>query len=168
MATPLDELNEYKHEVMKAITSSQKVLGLMADDPDIDMDSSEVYDLIDHNFYDYSFSDSTFQEDRVVVFVEAVMQRRPSVAFKGMKVMVQIICNKGYVKLDGKKFKGVLGNRRDNLACEIANTLEGSDEFGIGDLQLTLCEPLSVPDGFTGVGLEFDDVNFMRGDHFAY
>lgn len=162
MKSPLAQVVEYKHEVMKALKTSQELIGMIANIRDIDMDSDDAYDVIDHNFFDYSFCDNTFQTDRAVVFVEVVMQRRPSVQFKGMKVMVQVICNKGYAALDTKVFPGVLGNRRDNLALIIADLLEGSDEFGIGELLMTQYEPITTPNGFTGIGLTFDAVDFME------
>ena len=164
MRTPLSQIIEYKHEVMKAIKASPEIISLMANIPNIDMDSDEACDILENNFFDYSFCDDTFQSDKAVVFVEVAMQSRPSVQFKGLKVMVQVICNKGYAKLDGKLFLGTLGNRRDNIAIEISNVLDGSAEFGVGDLLLTDCEPVSTPNGFTGIGLTFDAVDFVEGD----
>lgn len=168
MKSPLAQVVEYKHEVMKALKSSQELIGMIANIRDIDMDSDDAYEIIDNNFFDYSFCDDTFQTDRAVIFVEIVMQNRPSVQFKGMKVMVQVICNKGYAPLDAKIFPGTLGNRRDNLALIIADLLEGADDFGVGDLLLTQYEPISTPQGFTGIGLTFDAVDFMESAAYDY
>ena len=168
MHSPLAQVVEYKHEVMKTLKSSKELIGLITNIRDVDMDSDAAYDVIDNNFFDYSFCDDTFQSDRAVIFVEVAMQRRPSVDFKGMKVIIQVICNKGYVNLDPSLFPGMVGNRRDNIALAIAKELEGSEEFGIGDLLLTQCEPVSTPNGFTGIGLTFDAVDFMEGVPDAY
>ena len=160
MDTVLQDIVQYKHEIMKALKNDQRLISLLADVPDIDMNSDKAYEVMDNNFYDYSFSDNTFQEDKAVVFVEVSMARRPSVQFKGMKVQIQVLCNKGFAKLDGKVFRGVLGNRRDNIAIAIADVLDRSDEFGIGELILTTCEPTATPIGFTGIGMVFDAVDF--------
>lgn len=164
MKSILQDIVGYKHEIMKALKNCQPLISLLADIPNIDMDSDEAYEIMDNNFYDYSYADDTFQSDKAVVFVEVSMVRRPSVQFKGMKVQVQVVCNKGYANLDSKKFRGILGNRRDNLAVSIAKVLEGSDRFGVGRLLLTTCEPIVPPKGFTGISLVFDAVDFSDGD----
>lgn len=158
--TVLQDVVQYKHEIMKALKNDKALISLLADVPDIDMDSDVAYDIMDNNFYDYSFSDNTFQSDKAVVFVEVSMARRPSVQFKSMKVQIQVLCNKGFAKLDGKKFRGMIGNRRDNIAVVIADILDRADEFGVGELLLTTCEPTGTPVGFTGLGMVFTAVDF--------
>ena len=166
MPKPLEDILTYKHEVMDKLKKSQNLIGLLANDPDIDMDSDDAYAIQDGNFYDYSYADETFQEDKAVVFVEVYVNRRPSVEFKGLQIQIQVLCNKAYCELDGKIFRGVLGNRRDNIACEIANALEGSGDFGVGDLLLTDAHPITPPNGFTGYGMTFTAVDFAIKDDY--
>lgn len=102
MITPLDEIVEYKHEIMKKLKNSQPLIALLSNNKDVDMDSDEAYDIMENNFYDYSYSDDTYQDDKASIFVEVMMERRPSVEFKGLKVNVQVLCNRKYVHLDAK------------------------------------------------------------------
>ena len=164
MPMPLNEIVEFKHQVIHTLQNSQELISLMADDPTISLTSKEAAEIQENDFYDYSFSDETFQANRAVVFVEIRMAREPSYQFKGLKISVQVICNKKFANLQPKIFKGTLGNRRDNMCCVIASLLEDADDYGIGDLMLTSAAPVSVPNGFTGFGMEFTAVDFADKD----
>ena len=72
---------------------------------------------------------------------------------KGMAVTISIVCNVGYIKLDKKKFKGIKGNRIDNIARQIVVALDDDDQkekFGIGELTLTQCPSSECAKGLYG------------------
>ena len=43
---PLDDMTLYKEAIIRKIAASQKVIGLLVNDPMIDMDSDEANDII--------------------------------------------------------------------------------------------------------------------------
>lgn len=50
--TYLDDLIAYKENVIMAMSQSQDVMGLLANDPAIDLDSEKAEDLLERNIFD--------------------------------------------------------------------------------------------------------------------
>lgn len=159
--TPLDEIIDYKDTAIRKMLASQEVMSFMFDKPTIDMESDEVYYAGERNFFDYGINPDTIQTDTVSIFVQSSMANRMNANFKGMAMTISIVCNVGYIKLDKKKFKGIKGNRIDNIARQIVVALDDDDqEFGIGELTLTQCRPVNVPKGYTAVELAYEVDDF--------
>ena len=83
---------------------------------------------------------------------------------KNTKVYVTVACHKGYMPLDKKKFKGVIGNRRDNLVRYIDKVLNNSMFLGIGTLKLKSVATLQPINGFTvrEITYEVPDFNIVE------
>lgn len=159
--TPLDEIIDYKDTAIKKMLASQDIMSFMFDIPNIDMEGDEVYNAREEHFFDYGVNPDTIQTDNVSIFVQSSMVNRSNANFKGMAVTISIVCNVNYVKLDKKKFKGIKGNRIDNIARQIVVALDDDDqEFGIGELTLTQCRPVNVPKGYTAVELAYEVDDF--------
>lgn len=160
----LKDVIDYKYEVINEIANSQEVMGLMFDDPDIDMDDDLVYNVRNDNLVDHSFTDDTWTQEKTAIFVECELSENQSMTVKNMAIIVQIISPNSYIKLDRKKFKKRKGNRNDNIAVAIADLLDGEDcgEIGstIGKIDLVECSPVAAPNGFTSVRLLFTASNF--------
>lgn len=162
--TYIDELIEFKEKVILAIANSQKVMGLLGDDPDIDIDGEEAEKLLKRNIFDYDYVSSTVQRSDSYIMVEVKLAQPTSGSIYKWYVYVQVVCYKDNVPLDKKKkFKGVKGNRRDNLVREIDYLLNGSTDFGIGKLNLIHAAPASVPEEFTSVMLTYE-INDFRNE----
>ena len=110
--TPLDEIIDYKDTAIKKMLASQEIMSFMFDIPNINMESDEVYNAREEHFFDYGVNPDTIQTDNVSIFVQSSMVNRPNANFKGMAVTVSVVCNVGYIKLDKKKFKGIVYKRR--------------------------------------------------------
>jgi len=159
--TPLDEIIDYKDIATRKMLASTEIMSLMFDAPNIDMDSDEVYHAKERNFFDYGVNPDTIQTDTVSIFVQSSMTNRLNANFKDMALVISIVCNVNYINLDNKKFKGIKGNRIDNIARQIVVALNDfHQEFGIGDLTLTQCRPVSVPKGYTAVELAYQIDDF--------
>lgn len=160
----LKDVIDYKYEVINEIANSQEIMGLMFDDPDIDMDDDLVYNVRNDNLVDHSFTDDTWTQEKTAIFVECELSENQSITVKNMAIIVQIISPNSYIKLDRKKFKRRKGNRNDNIAVAIADLLDGEDcgEIGstIGEIDLVECSPVTAPNGFTSVRLLFTASNF--------
>lgn len=160
----LKDVIDYKYEVINEIANSQEIMGLMFDDPDIDMDDDLVYNVRNDNLVDHSFTDDTWTQEKTAIFVECELSENQSMTVKNMAIIVQIISPNSYIKLDRKKFKRRKGNRNDNIAVAIADLLDGEDcgEIGstIGEIDLVECSPVTAPNGFTSVRLLFIASNF--------
>lgn len=161
-STFLDELIGYKHSVIKDIAEDQSVVGLLLNDPNIDMESDEAYDVVGNTIFDFDYVDRTVQRTDAYIMVDAEMMYPTSGTMHMWRLYVQVVCEKTYNKLDHKVFKGVRGNRRDNLARQIDLLINGRRDLGIGELQLYSVTTATVPDTFTSVLLTYEIHDFNQ------
>ena len=159
---PLDDMTLYKEAIIRKIAASKNVIGLLVNDPMIDMDSDEANDIIDRNIFDYDYIDRTVQRSDAYIMVDSELDYPTSGTMNQWRVYVQIVCAKTFNSMDHKIFKGVSGNRRDNLAQEIDALLNGERFIGIGDLELLSAAPATVPDTFTSMLLTYRVHDFRR------
>lgn len=158
--THLDELVDYKQIILNELRNSQTLIGLITNNPNIDMDSDEAFEAQEEQFFDYAYIDGTLQEAKALIMVEVEMLELSSSSFKTMNIYVQPVCNKSYMRLDGSLFKGVKGNRLDNICREIDLVLRGRRDIGVGRLQLTAATLASTPDKFTSRMLTYQAPDF--------
>ena len=64
------------------------------------------------------------------------------------------------MKLPRQTFKGISGNRRDNLVRYIDKVLNNSDFLGIGTLKLNAVRTLSPINGFTAREITYEVPDF--------
>lgn len=160
--TYLDDLINYKHTVIKSLADDQGVVGLLLNDPHVDMESDAAYDVVGNVIFDFDYVDRTVQRTDAYIMVDAEMVNPTSGTMHMWRLYVQVVCEKGYNKLDHKIFKGVRGNRRDNLARQIDLLINGRRDFGIGELELHSVTTATVPDTFTSVLLTYTIHDFNQ------
>jgi len=157
----LDEIIDYKKKIINLLGMSQKVVGLLLDNPDIDMTSSAAYDVFTNNLFDYDYVDSTATEAKSYIMVE-VETVATSPTMKDVYTHVQIVVPKTTMKLNTTIFRGIKGNRKDNLARQVDLLLNNSDDFCIGKLQLSKVLLATVPETFTSTMLTYIVPDFGR------
>lgn len=155
----IDEIIDYKKEVIETLGRSQAVVGLILDDIDIDMESDTAYSVYDNNLFNYNYVDDTQTLASALIMVEVEIPRVPTSGIKDVILYVQIVVNKGFMQL---KYGNVKGNRRDNLARQVDLLLNNSKNFGIGKLNLESVGIAGVPDGYTSTMLTYSVPNFAR------
>lgn len=155
----IDELIDYTQLVIRKIKGSKNVMSLIADDPDIDLNSNDAVQWEDH-IYDYNWVPNTVQESGSFVMVDTIVTE-PGEATKTISIYVQIVCSKDCMKLSPEKFS-LKGNRRDNIARFIDIELNGSREFGIGRLELVSTPLEEVPEAFTSRTLRYEARDYKR------
>ena len=160
--TPLQDCIDYKAKVIAEIVSSQEVVGLLLDDPNIDMNGDRAIDSLKECIFDFDYIDRTVEHSHAFIMVDADMISPTSASFNQWELYVQIVCHKDYVDLSPKVFKGVRGNRRDNLMCEVDKLPNGSKIIGIGKLELASATTAMVPDSFTSKMLTYRVVEARR------
>lgn len=160
--THLDEIIDYKKDIIKKLGLSKEVVGLLLDDPDIDMGSDKAYKVFDDNLFDYNYVDDTQSSTKPLIMVDVEIASIPTDTIKDMYIFVQVAVPKLQMKLDGKKFTGVKGNRKDNLLRQIDLLLNNSLDFGIGRLKLDRVNVAVVPDSYTSTLLTYSISDFAR------
>ena len=159
---PLQDGIDYKAAVISSICASQAVIGLLVDDPAVDIDGDRAYRATDECVFDYNYIARTVERSGAFMKVDAEMINPTSGTMNAGEVYVQVVCHKGYVALDPKKFKGVKCNRTDNLVNQIDMLLNGTRLFGIGRLSLQSCGISVVPDSFTSKMLTYRVEEYRR------
>jgi len=159
-ATYIDELINFKNTAVRKLGNSQEVVGLILDNPSIDMESDEALSVVGRDILDHSYCDDTLIDVRALIFVEAAIIKNVTTQMRRDEIDVHIIVDRHYMTLDPSRYKGVRGNRRDNLARQVNQLLQESNEYGIGTLTLIDCEPFVVPKGYSGLLLRYRTADF--------
>lgn len=159
--THLDELINYSSQIITALMNSPEVVGLIVDKQAADV-TEEDMDRAREQMFDYDYIDETTQEAKAYIMVDVDMVASPTGTIKDIEVYVQIAVSKTYQKLNTRTFKGVRGNRRDNLARQIDLLINGRRDFGIGKLQLTSARTANVPSSFTSKLLTYRSSDFAK------
>lgn len=71
--TYLDELTEYPSIAIKNIGEDKTVVGLLLDDPTVEVGSEKADSVFDRFLFDYDYVDLSCQESAAFVSVEAEM-----------------------------------------------------------------------------------------------
>jgi hypothetical protein len=159
--THIDQLIDFKEDVIEMMVADKELMGLVFDDPNIDLDSDEVFNVRDTNIYDHSYSDETVQTDGVIILVETELVGILSKEINSFNIIIQVIVARNYMKLDTRRFKGLRGNRRDNVIRRIEMLLHDK-RLSLGRLSLIDCGPVDVPRGFTSVRMVLSCDDFSR------
>jgi len=157
----LDEIIDDKTKVINMLGTSQKVVGLLLDNPSIDMESDAAYAVFDNNFFDYDYVDDTLLTATALILVDVDVQATSSTMDEA-NLYIQVVVSKGYMKLESTVFKGVKGNRKDNLTRQIDLVLRDSRDFGIGKLEFVSAITANVPDSLTSKLITYRIPNFGK------
>jgi hypothetical protein len=153
--TYLDELVEYPVIALHRIGSDKVVAQLLTNNPDIDMESGEADAIYDRYLFDYNYVDGAVNEAAAFICVEAELTSPTSHTMVDFKLYVTIVCHKSFMDIDVTKFKGIIGNRRENLVRRVDKLLNDSVMFGIGQLTLDSARTVSAPAGFVARELAY-------------
>lgn len=158
----IDEIIDYKKKIIDTLGSSQAVVGLILDDPNIDMGSDTAYSVFDDNLFDYNYVDATQTQASALIMVEVEVPRIPTDTVKDMMLYIQTVVSKDFMQLKSNVFNGVSGNRRDNITRQVDLLLNNSRDFGIGRLKLERVMIANVPDGYTSTMLTYSVPEFAK------
>ena len=157
--THIDQLVDYNQLVVNKILSSQEVMALISNKPNLNLDGDEAAEWEEHVF-DHAWVDETVQESGAFITVDVDIPAMNSGTIQEMRVYVQVLVSKTYMKLSPSLFKGIKGNRRDNLVRQIDLLLSGSREFGIGRLDLANIRTVTTANKFAGKLLTYEVHDF--------
>ncbi len=157
----IDELVDYNQLIVNKILNSQDVMALIANDPTLNLDSDEAAEWEEHVF-DHAWIDDTVQEAGAFITVDVDIPNLASGVIKEMRVYVEVLVSKSYMKLSPSLFKGCKGNRRDNIVRQVDKLINGSYDFGIGKLDLVNIRTVTTANKFAGKLLTYEVFDFAR------
>lgn len=158
--TCVDGLVEIPRMIIDEIYTMPEVIRLLADNPTATLSDIEDSDGRVKYIYDYEYVDETVEEAAAFICVDALPVDITNQTTMPWDVYIHIICHKNFMTTNKRKFKGMRGNRRDNLALLLASKFNGSRNFGIGTLNLVRISKTSLPSHFTGRSLHFEVSDF--------
>ncbi len=162
--TYLDQIIDYPSKVIAKIASDKYCVGLLVNKAFDSVDEDDEDDCLDNYIYSYQYVDGTVSETAAYIWVELEVDSIENNKFKNCRLYVTVSCHKGYMALDTKVFKGVSGNRQDNLVRYLDRLLSGSEELGLGKLLLKSVKTLTTYNNFTGRQLVYEIPDFYLID----
>lgn len=158
--TFLDQLVDYPAEIIKRISEDKYCVGLLVNKAFSAVDEDDSDKVLDELIYDYQYVDETTQKSSAYIWVEMEVNAVDNKQIKGVRIYVTVSCHKNYMKLSNSIFRGVIGNRRDNLVRYIDKLLNNSNFMGIGALKLQSIKTLSPINGFATRELTYSTPDF--------
>lgn len=146
--TYIDQIVEYPAKIIQRISSDDQCVALLTDKSPTDVGDEDRDAVINENLFDYQYVDKTTQTTGAYIWVEMEVDRVMNRTVKGTKIYVTIACHKNYMRLNRKRFRGIGGNRRDNLVRFVDRVLNDQSFLGIGALSLSSVRTLTPINGF--------------------
>lgn len=167
--TYLDQLVEYPAKIIKKISEDRYCVGLLVNKKMDELTEDDYDKALESNIFDYQYVDETTQEAAAYVWVDAEVERVENMRIKDMRIYVTVACHKAFMKLDGNKFKGMTGNRKDNIVRFLDRLLNNNSQFGIGTLKLESVKAVSPINEFTirEITYKVSDFNIVELDNEA-
>lgn len=158
--TYLDELVTIPAKILARLSEENEVVGLVVNKSFNKVEDDDRDDFLDQHVYDYQYLDSTVTEAMAFIWAEVEIIRAANHQVKDARLHVTVACHKSLMKIDGKKYPGIVGNRRDNIVRFVDRKINNSDNLGIGKLSLNAVMTMPTINGFTGRVLTYSIPEF--------
>ena len=158
--TYLDQIVDYPAKVILRLAEDKFCTGLIVNKSFNDVGEDDIDKALEDFIKDYQYVDDTTQEPAAYIWVEMEVNRVDNKTIKGIRLYVSVACHKNYMTLNRQMFKGVIGNRRDNLVRYVDRILNGSEFLGIGKLKLRSVKTVTPINGFTIREIEYEIPDF--------
>lgn len=123
----LEELYDYKNEVMRCLCSNPNIVQLLTDSESAPVPN---YDLIYSNIFPYEFIPETVNSAQTFICFDVDIVSVPNKTFYYPALYVWVFTHKSKLRLP----QG--GLRLDQLAVEINKEFNGSRRMGLGEMNL--------------------------------
>lgn len=158
--TNLDQIVDYPAKIIKLIAQDSMCCALFRNKSQSNITEDDMDAVLDENLYDYQYVDNSIQEATSCAWIEMEVNSVENQQIKDVDIYVTVACHKELMELKTSIFKGVHGNRRDNIVRYIDNLLNGKMVVGIGELRLESMRTLAPINGFTLRELKYSIPDF--------
>ena len=158
--TYLDQLVEYPAKIIKKITEDKYCVGLIVNKAFDNVTEDDCDDVLENYIFDYEYVDETALKTAAYIWVDVEVNGVTNMQMKGVRAYVTVACHKEYMSLDRRVFKGVVGNRKDNIVRFVDRLLNNADIFGIGKLKLLSVKTRTPISGYTLKELTYEIPDF--------
>ena len=148
----LQEFFDYKNTLIKKMLTNEQIVKLIDNDISVDTSRSLVYEQV----FPFEFIPDTVEHGKTFICIDVDIQRAIDKTFLLPVIYVWVFTHKSLLRLnDG-------GVRTDQLCIEIAKTINGSREFGLGELDLASVKRFAPITNFQGKVMTFIAKDFNR------
>lgn len=149
----LEEFFDYKNVLLKKLVTNEKIVHLVNEDIDPKDGPSLIYDRI----FPYEYIPETVEHGKTFICCEVDVTQAPNKTFLFPTIYIWVFSHKSKLRLT----EGDGGVRTDRLCSEIAKEINGSREFGLGELNLSTVKRFAPMTDFNGKLMVFHakDIN---------
>ncbi len=149
----LAEFFDYKNQLMKDLLTTESIVKLI--DEDVAME--DAYSLAYTKVFPYEFVPETVEHGSTYICFEVDVSKVPSKTYYLPLLYIWIFAHKSLMRLpDGN------GVRTDRLCEEICKKINGSLNYGLGELEFTSAKRFSPMTAYNGKLLTFTATDFNR------
>lgn len=154
MLIGLDEFYEYKNQFMNDILTNDEILRLMDDDY---IQRAKPEDLMYTQVFPFEYVPEPIEHAHTFICCDIDVQRATNKTFLQPIIYVWVFAHKSKLRLpDGA------GVRTDKLASEIVKTINGSRQYGLGELDFYSSKRFAPINDYQGKMLVFHATEFNR------
>ncbi len=149
----LEDFYDYKNQFMGDILTNEAIVRLIDDNISVEDAASLIYSQV----FPYEYIDETVQEGKTFVCVDVDVQKSQSSTYLFPIMYVWVFTHKSLLRLPNGG-----GVRTDRLVSEIAKAINGSRQYGLGELDLYAVKRYAPMTDFQGKVMTFYAKEFNR------
>lgn len=148
----LDEFFDYKNRLMQDLLTNKDIVKLVNEDLDFNKSKSLAYTQV----FPYEYVPDTVEQGKTFVCFDVDIQKSVNKTYLLPTLYVWVFTHKSKLRLP----EG--GVRTDKLCSEIAEIMNGSRNYGLGELDLYSVKRFAPMTDFQGKVMSFYAVDFNR------
>ena len=149
----LQEFFDYKNQLMEDILTNSELVKLLVDDDNVMEDASV---LAYKTVFPFEYIPKTVQDGSTFICFDVDIQKAQSKTFLLPTLYVWVFSHRSRLRLPGG------GVRTDKVCSEICKTINGSREYGLGELELHSVKRFAPMTDYQGKVLTFYAKDFNR------
>lgn len=146
----LHDLYDYKNQLMKDILTDPSIVELIDDDVPIE----EAYQMAYKNVYPLEYMPETIHDGRTFVCFDVSVQQSVSKTYLLPTLYIWVFVHRDKLRLP----EG--GVRSDAICSAICDKINGSREYGLGELELYSVKPVQIVTDYPGKVMTFHCAEF--------
>lgn len=149
----LQDFFDYKNKLMEDLLTNETIVNLIDEDVRFEDAKSLAY----NNIFPYEFVPGTVQDGKTLICFDVDIQRVPNKTFLYPTLFVWVFTHKSLLRLPNGG-----GVRTDRLCHEICKQINGSREYGLGELNLYSVKRFAPMTDFQGKVITFEMKEFNK------
>lgn len=149
----LEELFDYKNQLMSDILSREEIVKLLNDNGSMNDDASS---LVYTQVFPYEYIPNTVENGRTFICCDVEVQKAMNKTFLMPQIYIWVFTHKSLLKSPHG------GVRTDALCSEICKVLNGSKQYGLGELNLDAVRRFAPIGDYQGKVMTFTATDYNR------